>query len=63
MANFIGFSPKNKLLVITHDNVMKALTANDIRYNRLKEKTIYSPFDLVNGKNFNYCEAFPYCLE
>ena len=48
--------------MVTHDNIMKALTANDIRYNRNKEKTIHSPFDLVGAKTFAHCEAFPYYL-
>ena len=55
--------PKNKILVITHDNVMKALTAESIRYNPLKETSIYSPFDFIGAKPFEYCELFPYCLE
>jgi len=63
IANYMGFSSKNKILVITHDNMMKALTAENLRYNPMKENTIYSPFDLVGGKTFEYCEAYPYHLE
>ena len=47
--NLVGKSNKNKILVVTHQKVMEALTASGVKYNEEKENSLFGPYDLVDG--------------
>ena len=54
---------EKKILVVAHRIMMKALTAEYTRYNHMKLKSIFSPYDLVRGKDFEKCEIYPMYLD
>ena len=53
-------SNQHKILVVTHDRVMKALTSSKVVHNPKKVKTLFNSYDLVGGRTFTPCEMLPY---
>ena len=42
---------------------MQALTASSVKYNPDLEDSIYSPYDLVDGKTFDNSQILPYDIK
>ena len=57
IKNYFYDDRRNKILVVTHSTVMKAVTAREVKYNPSKENTMQSPFDLVG---YQTGDIFPY---
>ena len=53
-------SALNKILVVTHNEVMLALTAKSVSYDPTLVDSFHGPFKLEGGKQFNNCEVYPY---
>jgi len=56
----VGTSNRSKILVVTHKNIMEALTADSVRHDSAKEKSVFSPYYLAGGQKFEPYELFPY---
>ena len=63
VRNLINRSNKNKILVVTHSCVMKALTASEVQYKPLSPGEMFSTFDLVGGKDFQHCSIYPFLAD
>ena len=53
---------RNKILIVTHSVIMKALTASQVRFNHQKSNSFDGPFDLIDGFHFENCEIYPQYL-
>ena len=54
VADELKANTKNKILVVTHPMVMKALKSPRIEYNPYKENTIFNPFEFISDNDYSY---------
>ena len=60
IQNLLSQSSKNKILVVTHQEVMQALTSTSVSYDENKLQSFYGPYELEGGQRFHNCEILPY---
>ena len=63
VRKLINRSNKNKILVVTHSCVMKALTAGRVQSKPLTPSEMFGAFDLVGGKDFQNCSIYPFLAD
>ena len=54
---------KNKILVITHEIVIKAFTLQFMSCDQKSEITVKDEFDLIGARGFENCEVYPHHIQ